>query len=374
MTQRKERAVQTASFAATLMLALHSHPSLNRRDIQYFMQCLGKDPRTWPRQSVQDKRISREHKYLLASFAIGPDEITHACPTLVPIQNALVGSGIGLLCPVDQDYPPQLLRLDDLPSLLFYKGDPSMLCLPQIAIVGSRQASLQGQRTSREFAYQFARGGFHITSGLARGIDAAAHRGCLDGEGKTIAVLACGLDDVYPKRHRSLGQEILAKGGVLLSEYPPGMPALPHQFPIRNRLISGLSQALLVVEAARHSGSVVSAKWAAEQGVDVYAIPGSIYSPQSEGCLDLLRQGALLATAPSDVVASLQLELFDHAPVEVCLSSQAQRLLSYLNSDPVGIDQLVHKTQWPAARVMACLSECEIAGKAAMVANRYIRR
>lgn len=366
--------MQPSSFAALLMLAMHSHPSLNRRDIHYFMQCLGEDPRSWPSKSAQDKRISREHKCLLASCDVGPDGITNLFPFLARVQSELANHGIGLLCPVDEDYPPQLLRLDDMPSLLFYKGDPSILCLPQIAIVGSRQASLQGQRTSREFAYQFARGGLQITSGLARGIDAAAHRGCLDGEGKTIAVLACGLDDVYPKRHRSLGQEIIARGGVLLSEYPPGMPALPHQFPIRNRLISGLSQALLVVEAARHSGSVVSARLAAEQGVDVYAIPGSIYSPQSEGCLDLLRQGASLATAPSDVVASLQLELFAQAPIDVCLSSQAQHLLSYLNSDPVGIDQLVNETQWPAARVMACLSECEIAGKAAMVANRYIRR
>lgn len=366
--------MSTPSFAAKLMLALHSHPSFNRRDIDYFVQCLGVDPRLWPRQSGVDKRICREHKRILATFDVTEDDLTAVYPSLLQQLEELANHGIGLISPVDDLFPPRLLQLSAVPSLLFYKGDPQVLMLPQIAIVGSRQASLQGQRTSREFAYQFARGGLLVTSGLARGIDAAAHRGCLDAGGITIGVLACGLDDIYPKRHRGLANDMLTTGGLLLSEYPPGVPAMPHQFPVRNRLITGLSQALLVVEATRHSGSVISATCAAEQGVDVYAIPGSIYSPQSEGCLELIKQGAMLATAPSDVVPSLQMELFDEKPDSTMLSSQAQRVLSYLSSDPLSVDHLVSIVQWPAAKVMACLSECEMAGKAEMVANRYIRR
>lgn len=363
------------SSAAQLLLVLHTHPAFNRRDIDYFVEVLGPDPLTWAAQLRSCKRINPPQKHLLQPLLVeDASQLLTVYPPLQQLLEQLHDKGVGLLCPSDEDYPQSLRRLRDIPSLLFFRGDATLLSLPQIAMVGSRQASLPGQRASREFAYQFARGGFVVTSGLARGIDAAAHRGCMDGGGKTIAVLACGLDDVYPKRHRGLATDILASGGTILSEYPLGIPALPHQFPIRNRLITGLSQALLVVEAARHSGSVVSAKWAAEQGIDVFALPGSIYSPQSEGCLDLLKQGAMLATAPSDVVAGVQFELFEPSASPPLLSTQAKTVLALLGSDPVGVDSIAQQTQWPVARVMACLAECEVAGAAQMVANRYIRR
>ncbi len=367
--------MKTPSSAAQLLLVLHTHPAFNRRDIDYFVQVMGTDPMRWDNQLTSCRRINREKIRLLQPLLVDDAaELLAVYPYLQQHLDQLHDCEVGLLCPSDEAYPESLRRLRNIPSLLFYKGDATQLCLPQIAMVGSRQASLPGQRASREFAYQFARGGFVVTSGLARGIDAAAHRGCMDGGGKTIAVLACGLDDVYPKRHRGLAKELLDSGGVILSEYPLGIPALPHQFPIRNRLITGLSQALLVVEAARHSGSVVSAKWAVEQGVDVFAVPGSIYSPQSEGCLDLLKQGAMLATAPSDVVAGVQFEWFEQSEPTPLLSSQAKAVLALLGSDPVGVDSIVQQTKWPVARVMACLAECEVAGSAQMVANRYIRR
>ena len=363
------------SFAAQLMLGLHAHPLFNRQDIAYFVQTLGHDPTCWSNNAQTLNGIRSDHQQLLDSLScLDSSNVADVMPYVDDLLSQLEKYHVGILCPSDEDFPAQLKQLTNVPSLLFYRGNPSLLGMPQVAMVGSRQASLQGLRASREFAYQFAKGGFVITSGLARGVDSAAHRGCLDAEGHTIAVMACGLDTIYPKKHKGLGQEILEKGGLLLSEYPLGMPPLPHQFPIRNRIITGLSQALLVVEAGLHSGSVVSAKWAAEQGIDVYALPGSIYSPQSEGCLELIKQGATLATSPADVVAGVQWDIFDSTKSLIELSSEAQNILSFLSSDPIGADQIIQHTQYPAARVMAALAECEVAGHITMVANRYVRR
>ncbi|MEY3018883.1 MAG: DNA-protecting protein DprA [Pseudomonadota bacterium] len=367
--------MQTPSIQALLLLGLFSHPAFNFRDMQYLCRHLGFDPWQWGAAIKQQRALRSDLKKCLEPLiSIAPEDVLATFPALAAHLEDLANHDVGLLCPSDDYYPPALQRLADPPMLLFYKGDAAVLSLPQIAMVGSRQASLQGQRASREFAQQFAQGGFVVTSGLARGIDAAAHQGCMNGGGKTVAVLARGLDDTYPTRHRGLARDIVDSGGVVVSEYLLGTPAMAHQFPVRNRIITGLSQALLVVEAARHSGSVVSARCAAEQGVDVFAVPGSIYSPQSEGCLDLIRDGAGLAVCPSDVVGDLQLELFQVESASPSLSSQARRVLACLSTDPVSVDQIINQLQWPAARVMASLTECEVAGVAAMVANRFVRR
>lgn len=367
--------MQTPSYQTLMLLGLLSHPALNVRDMQYLCRHLGYDPWRWAAAIKQQPALRGDLKKRLEPLiTIAPEHVWDAFPTLTVHMEDLASHGVGVLGFGDDDFPPALQRLADPPILLFYKGNPAVLSLPQIAMVGSRQASIQGQRAAREFAQQFAQGGFVVTSGLARGIDAAAHRGCMDGEGKTVAVLARGLDDTYPLRHRGLARDIIDSGGVVISEYLLGTPAMAHQFPVRNRIITGLSQALLVVEAARHSGSVVSARCAAEQGVDVFAVPGSIYSPQSEGCLDLIKEGAGLATCPSDVVGDLQLELFQQEQPQPLLSSQARRVLTCLSTDPISVDQIINQLQWPAARVMASLTECEVAGVAAMVANRFVRR
>ncbi|WP_221899747.1 DNA-processing protein DprA [Bathymodiolus platifrons methanotrophic gill symbiont] len=193
----------------------------------------------------------------------------------------------------DTDYPSQLKEIPDPPPILFARGDVDLMQFPQLAIVGSRNPSSSGLQMATDFASSLATTGFTITSGLALGIDAASHRGALAVQGKTIAVTGTGLDRVYPATHKELATEI-ANTGVLVSEFPPGTSAKANHFPRRNRIISGLCVGLLVVEAAKHSGSLISARMALEQNREVFAIPGSIYNPLARGCNALIREGAKL--------------------------------------------------------------------------------
>ncbi|TXK97341.1 DNA-protecting protein DprA, partial [Methylococcaceae bacterium HT1] len=193
----------------------------------------------------------------------------------------------------DTDYPSQLKEIPDPPPILFARGDVDLMQFPQLAIVGSRTPSSSGLQMATDFASSLATTGFTITSGLALGIDAASHRGALAVQGKTIAVTGTGLDRVYPATHKELATEI-ANTGVLVSEFPPGTSAKANHFPRRNRIISGLCVGLLVVEAAKHSGSLISARMALEQNREVFAIPGSIYNPVARGCNALIREGAKL--------------------------------------------------------------------------------
>lgn len=204
----------------------------------------------------------------------------------------------------DADYPAQLRQIPDPPPLLFVHGDHTVLAKPQLAMVGSRNPSASGREIAREFASHLAGAGLIVTSGLALGIDAAGHQGALDGEGLTVAVTGTGLDRVYPARHRDLAHRI-AQRGALVSEFPPGTPPLPEHFPRRNRIISGLSLGTLVVEAAPASGSLITARLAAEQGREVFAIPGSIHNPLARGCHALIRQGAKLIESVRDILEEL---------------------------------------------------------------------
>ncbi len=204
----------------------------------------------------------------------------------------------------DASYPRPLLEISDPPPLLYARGDPELLGRQSLAVIGSRNGTPQGLRNAEAFARTFSEGGLTIVSGLALGIDAAAHRGGLAGAGSTIAVLGTGIDIVYPARNAALFAQI-GERGLLLSEYPIGTPAIGHNFPRRNRLISGLARGCLVVEAAIGSGSLITARFAAEQGREVFAIPGSIHSPLSRGCHALIKQGAKLVDAAEDVLAEL---------------------------------------------------------------------
>ena len=204
----------------------------------------------------------------------------------------------------DSEYPRLLLEIPDPPPLLYAHGNPGLLEGPALAMVGSRNGTAQGLRNAEAFAKAFSAGGLTIVSGLALGIDAAAHRGGLAGPASTIAVLGTGIDVVYPHGNAPLFAEIAARG-LLLSEYPVGTPAAGHNFPRRNRLISGLARGCLVVEAALGSGSLITARMAIEQGRDVFAIPGSIHSPLSKGCHSLIKQGAKLVDTAEDVLAEL---------------------------------------------------------------------
>ncbi len=271
-------------------------------------------------------------------------------------------------------YPVQLRAIPDPPPVLFVQGDPALLALPQVAIVGSRSPTPAGRETAFAFACRLADAGLVITSGLATGIDAAAHRGALARGGRTVAVCGTGLDRIYPARHAALAGEI-AVAGALVSEFPPGTPALPHHFPRRNRLISGLSLGVLVVEARHRSGSLITARLAAEQGREVFAIPGSIHNPLACGCHRLIRDGARLVESPAEVLDGLQGDLFKAlvpgptqppAPAGFSagpLDSDSKILLNACGFGPVDVDVLVERTGFSAAAVTSMLLLLELRGE-----------
>lgn len=284
----------------------------------------------------------------------------------------------------DPDYPAALLATADPPLLLFLHGRRELLSRPMLAIVGSRHASAQGEDNATAFAEALSATGLCIVSGLALGIDGAAHRGALRAAmGGTIAVLGCGLDKPYPSRHLALARQI-AEQGLLLSEYPPGSPARPEHFPVRNRIIAGLSQGCLVVEAALKSGSLLTARLAAEAGREVMAIPGSIHAQQSHGCHALLRDGATLVESPADVLEAIRLpEVSTKRPTAAPASTATEAspstgpralLLERLGHDPCGIDALLARTGFELATLNALLLELELDGQLARLPGGLFQR
>ena len=251
----------------------------------------------------------------------------------------------------DAVYPPLLRQISDPPLLLYCEGDVELLQRHALAIVGSRSPTPSGAETAQAFAAQLARLGFVIASGLALGIDAAAHRGCLAASGATIAVVGTGLDRVYPARHAELAAQIRSCG-LLLSEFPLGTPPLGRHFPQRNRVISGLARGVLVVEAGIQSGSLITAHQAMEQGREVFAIPGSIHNPNSKGCHHLLREGAKLVDSVNDILEELDGVLSSSAVIPECVHTESgavangefQALLAVLDTVPASVEQLVERS------------------------------
>jgi DNA processing protein len=254
----------------------------------------------------------------------------------------------------DGAYPPLLAETPDPPVLLFVHGDPDYLLQPQLAIVGSRNPSRDGLALAEDFAAYLSDCGLTICSGLAAGVDAAAHRGALRGAAGTVAVTGTGLDRVYPAGHRELAHQI-AVNGVLVSEFPPGTPPLAANFPRRNRIISGLSLGTLVVEAALRSGSLITARQALEQGREVFAIPGSIHNPLARGCHALIREGAKLVENGAHILEELADHLVLDRPPDTTpprtgdattkeLSPEYNQLLDSMGYEPVAVDQLVQRT------------------------------
>jgi DNA processing protein len=291
----------------------------------------------------------------------------------------------------DPLYPRLLREIPRPPPLLFVRGDPTCLSLPQLAIVGSRNPSGGGIENAERFAHYLAERGFAITSGLALGIDAAAHRGALRANGKTIAVMGTGINLVYPSRHRQLAQEIVDSGGALVSEFPLGTASHACNFPQRNRIISGLSGGTLVVEAAVQSGSLITASYALQHDREVFAIPGSIHNPLARGCHQLIRQGATLVETAQDIVdqlagllsykrqelkcaASAQEDLFiAPAPAESVLDEQEQSLLQALGYDPLPVDVLAERTGLDIGNLSAQLIGLEIKGLIQQIGACYQR-
>ncbi|MDH4320613.1 MAG: DNA-processing protein DprA [Desulfobulbaceae bacterium] len=287
---------------------------------------------------------------------IGAPEIARAAETALQRTH---NAGQTLLCWDDPGYPEQLRTIHDPPVLLYLKGAPAVLNNSGIAVVGARAASTYGLQMAGRFARDLALRGLTIISGLALGIDSNAHAGALAAAGKTVAVLGCGLDIVYPARNRKLFEEIAATG-ALVSEYPPGTPPDSFRFPARNRIISGLALGVLVVEAAKHSGSLITAQLALEQGREVFAMPGRIDSGKSEGTHRLLQDGAKLVHSVDDILAELQ-AFTAAAPTNAQqttpaagladLDQASQALLATLDVYPKNIDDLIVATGL-AARVV----------------------
>ncbi len=304
-------------------------------------------------------------------------------PVARAVERALAWSelpGNAIVALADQAYPKLLLEISDPPALLYCRGRIELLNRPALAVVGSRNATAQGTSNAEQFARSFSTSGLTIISGLAQGIDAAAHRGGLCGEGSTIAVLGTGVDIAYPPANLALAAEI-AQRGLLVSEFPLETKAFAHNFPRRNRLISGLAQGCLVIEAALASGSLITARAAAEQGREVFAVPGSIHSPLSKGCHGLIKSGAKLVESAEDVLSELAAfrrtgfaSTRAPANVSVVADSPQEPLLVCMGFDPVDVDSLCARAGLPAERVSAELLRLELAGRVAVLPGGLYQR
>lgn len=354
-------------------LALHHAPGIGPTTINHLYEQLGDIGQLFNTSLNQLKALQV------------PSKIIHYCrhPDWASVEVDLkwVQQGgnqiLSRQCP---NYPPLLQVIPDAPPILYLKGNAKHLSLPQLAIVGTRKPTLTGKELAYSFAKQLAEMGIVVTSGLALGIDGASHQGALAAKGVTVAVLGTGLDLIYPKTHTELAQQIIAHDGVLISEFPPTTSPRPENFPRRNRIISGLSLGVLVVEAALKSGSLITARLALEQGRDVFAIPGSIHNPMAKGCHTLLRQGAKLVQSVTDIIeeitpqlASILVQEADSKPTKVIyeLDQSYHKLLECLGFEPTPIDIIIKRSQMPVNQVTAMLLQLELKGVIAMRAGGY---
>jgi DNA processing protein len=274
----------------------------------------------------------------------------------------------------DPRYPPLLACIADPPPVLWARGPLDALECPAVAVVGSRAATPYALEVAMRIAAELAARGVVVVSGLARGVDSAAHRGTL-AAGRTAAVLGCGLDRVYPSEHDELASRIIEKGGVLLSELGPGAAPLPEHFPLRNRIISGLSLGTVVVEASEHSGSLITARCAMEQGRDVMAVPGSVLSGRNRGSHALLKDGAAVVETADDILQELGWPEARRAATTTAKSLNPEPLIEQmLRGETYGLDALVALTGMPAPRLLARLTELELAGVIAVSGGQYLRR
>lgn len=281
-----------------------------------------------------------------------------------------------ILYPGHAAWPTLLDELDDPPMVLWASGNPDCLTRPAIAMVGSRHASLDGLHHALLMARELAAAGMCIVSGLARGIDAAAHRGALEAAGATIGVLGCGIDLVYPSSHRALYQQVVAGNGLILSEFSPGTPARAGHFPRRNRIITGLCRGVLVVEAKQRSGSLVSARLALEQNRDVFALPGALENPNAAGCLKLIQQGAKLVTCATDILEEYAAEQWagpevTNAPDESGKTSHS--LVDVLGATALSLDIIAARSQLTPAECQLELQWLELDNKVLRVPGGWVK-
>jgi DNA processing protein len=289
------------------------------------------------------------------------------------------GQKLTLIPYSDRSYPPLLWHIPDPPIALWVRGDPAALSEPSVAIVGSRDATPVGLAVARKIGREVAEAGLTVVSGMARGIDAAAHTGALDAGGRTVAVLGCGADVVYPWGHRALADSVTAAGAIV-SELPPGSPPLPHHFPLRNRIISGLSKGVVVVEATERSGSLITARAALEQGRDVLAVPGAIASGKHRGCHGLIKDGARLVETVEDILEQVG---WLRPGGGGCGGREASGDKSLCYNDlstlmaagePYELEDLVERTGRTVPELLAELADLELSGKVTrMVGGGFVR-
>lgn len=358
--------------AAWLRLLLT--PGLGRTSARQLLACFGLPEAVWDRTEADWAQVVGPTLATAMTQAIdGFDAIldTHERWLAEGDNRYLIALG-------DPRYPAELLQTADPPLALFVLGRLDALAHPRrLAVVGSRNPTPQGADNGRAFAHALAGAGLSIVSGLALGVDGAAHDGALNAGGFTLAVVGTGLDRVYPSRHRALAHRIVSQG-ALISEYVLGTPPLAQNFPQRNRIIAGLSAGTLVVEAALQSGSLITARMASEQGREVFAIPGSIHATQSRGCHALIRQGAKLVESAQDVLEELQLEMDPAvaptgAPAETAPEAR-DPVLAAMGHDPVALDAIQARTGLDTARLQARLLELELEGRVARLPGGLLQR
>ena len=315
---------------------------------------------------------------------VTPAQARAICAPVTPALAALIDATLAWLAAPDHHlvtcddprYPPALAEIPDPPLLLYVSGRVELLAQPLVAVVGSRNASVQGRVDAESFAAALSGAGLCVVSGLALGIDTAAHEGALRGAGSTIAVVGTGLDRVYPARNRALAHRIAAQG-CIVSEYPLGMPPLAVNFPRRNRIISGLAAGVLVIEAAAQSGSLITAQLAAEQGREVFALPGSIHSALTKGCHRLIREGAQLVETVDDVLMAMRVSPLAGLP-QVNAAAPASEddviLLDALGHEPVALDELLTRLALDPGMLGARLLELELAGLVTRLPGGRVQR
>lgn len=353
----------------SLWVALSLIPGLGGETYRRLLQRFGEPEKIFSTHVNALDKVVRPA--IARAIASGPD-LERLAPTLKWLENPQNH----IITLADANYPRGLLEVPDPPPILYVKGRRELLNQSSLAIVGSRNATPQGLINAQQFAHFLSDSGLCIVSGMALGIDGAAHRGALQGVASSIAVVGTGLDIVYPARHRDLAHE-LAQRGALISEFPIGTPSKAQNFPRRNRIISGLSRGCLVVEAALQSGSLITARLAAEQGRDVFAIPGSIHSPLAKGCHYLIKQGAKLVESAQDV-----LDEFGYPAATATISASEpdaastdeKRLMRCLGFDPVGIDALVACSGLTSDNVCAILLSMELAGQISSLPGGLFQR
>jgi DNA processing protein len=345
------------------------------------IDCLGNFRQLFEsRESIDNPALNQQLQIIRKAYHAGQwqAEVDNLARTLGQYQATAI--------PItSEDYPPQLKQIAKPPPLLYVRGNPNCLHLPQIAIVGSRRMTRGAEIIAKTWAKSLAASGFTITSGMAMGIDSCAHRGALEAyQGLSVAVVATGIDRIYPRHNASLAEGIIEKGGALVTEFAPGTPPLPSHFPQRNRIISGLSLGVLVVEAALNSGSLITAKCALEQNREVFAIPGSINSPQSKGCHQLIKQGACLVETTAELVEEIAGPLAsygekyknlvqmptENSPPET-LTSEESLLLKIIGYEPILIDEL--DTPWPMDKLLQLLIALELKGVIVSEQGYYTR-